>query len=440
MHVTHASRPLDSGCAFGTIRGQQYLHQRRTHAGEFVLSVIAQTGNPSAVRQILASKLFLGSVIAMFLSGLGVSAAAPQIVLFLVKQLGASLPVAGLYYLTSLVAPVAGYLVGRYSDRTGIRLRLFRICAVAGFLGWAGIAMSTAVWMPFVISIGLLAFSGAATSQIFAAVHDELKLKSGEADESVVAFIRMALTGGWIVGPVLGAWVAAAYGLRPMLWLTAICLLLQIVPLGALEVRATRDPQSKSDTKPHTSLRAMWPLLTFTGLFVLVYAGEPIKFGFLLMYMEDQLKLDPAVRGAVIGIQPLIELGVMPFSLALSRRFGALRLMTIAAAFGVAANLCFALWPSMLGMFAGQILMGGVWGVFMVLGIVVAQRLLPEAVATASAIFMSSTALASALGGIAGGLGVATLGLPNVFFLPAVFSILATVGLASMSGSKEIKS
>ncbi len=408
------------------------------------MSLIAQTGSPSALRKILASRLFLGSLIAMFLSGLGMSAAAPQIVLFLVKELGASLPVAGLYYLTSLGAPIAGYFVGRYSDRTGVRLKLFRICAVAGFLGWAGIALSTAVWMAFVISVALLAFSGAATSQVFAAVHDELSGTPGEADENVVAFIRMALTAGWIIGPVLGAWMAAVYGLRPMLWLTAICLLLQIVPLGTLEVRAARDPQATDGAKPHTSLRAMGPLLAFTGLFVLVYAGEPIKFGFLLMYMEDQLKLDPAVRGAVIGIQPLVELGAMPFSLAPSRRVGILRLMAIAAAFGVAANLCFALWSSVFGMFAGQILMGGVWGIFMVLGIIVAQRLLPEAVATASAIFMSSTAVASALGGVAGGFGVATLGLPHVFFLPALLSALAVIGLSfaavsSLVGERRVR-
>lgn len=72
----------------------------------------------SAVQTVLRSPLFLGSTIAMFLSGLGTSAAAPQIVLFLVKELDAPLPLAGLYYLTNLAAPVAGYLVGNYSDRS----------------------------------------------------------------------------------------------------------------------------------------------------------------------------------------------------------------------------------------------------------------------------------------------------------------------------------
>ena len=406
--------------------------------GSQTVTMSDPTGSQSALRQVAVSRLLFGATIAMFLSGLGASAAAPQIVLFLAKELGASLPLAGFYYLTSLAAPVAGYFVGRYSDRTGNRLGLFRLCAVAGFVGWAGLALSTSVWMPFVIAIALLAVSGATASQIFAAVHDELSDRPGEANESVVAIIRMALTGGWIIGPVLGAWVAAAYGLRPMLWMTAICMLLQIVPLGTLNPTARIKPESASEHAHHSSLRAMLPLLTFTGLFVLVYAGEPVKYGFLLIYMEEHLKLSPALRGAVIGIQPFIELLIMPFSIGLGRKLGNVWLMCIAAAMGVCANLCFALWSSAAGMFAGQILMGGVWGIFMVLGIIVAQRLLPNAVATASAIFMSSTALASALGGVAGGFGVAFLGLPNVFLLPALFAGLAVVGLALMARTSRV--
>jgi SET family sugar efflux transporter-like MFS transporter len=79
--------------------------------------------------------------------------------------------------------------------------------------------------------------------------------------------------------------------------------------------------------------------------------------------------------------------------------------------------------------------MGGVWGVFAALGIVVAQRLLPTAVATAtaSAISMSSAALSSAMGGLASGLGVANIGLPLVFLLPALFAAIDAVGLAWMS-------
>jgi SET family sugar efflux transporter-like MFS transporter len=179
----------------------------------------------------------------------------------------------------------------------------------------------------------------------------------------------------------------------------------------------------------------MVPLLAFTALYVLVYAGEPIKYAYLPIYMNEQLDLPSGLSGAIIGIQPLVEIVLMPLAVLAARRVGMMRLMVIGAAFGVAANICFATTGTAAGLFAGQILMGGVWGVFAALGIIVAQRLLPTAVATASAIFLSSTALASALGGAAGGIGAATLELPHVFLIPAALGLLAVTGLAVMTRS-----
>lgn len=181
----------------------------------------------------------------------------------------------------------------------------------------------------------------------------------------------------------------------------------------------------------------MLPLLAFTGLFVLVYAGEPIKYGYLPIYLHDDLRTPAVISGAVIGIQPLVELILMPVAVVTARRIGMMNLMILGAAFGVGANLCFALTGNIAGMFAGQLLMGGVWGVFAGLGIIVAQRLLPEAIATASAVFISSAAIASALGGLTGGVGVGVLGLPHVFLAPALYGLIATVGLAIMSRSRH---
>lgn len=194
----------------------------QTNESLFV-NTTAITGNQiSPLRQVAASRLYLGTAVAMFLSGLGFSAAAPQIAIFLVHDLGASLTTAGLFYLTNLTAPVAGYLIGSRSDRTGRRLGLFRLCAAAGFLVWAGISLSTQVWQPFAISAVVLGFAGAAGSQLFAALHDELTRRPESGGDGVVAVVRMALTVGWVVGPVAGAALAALLGLRWMLMATAI--------------------------------------------------------------------------------------------------------------------------------------------------------------------------------------------------------------------------
>jgi MFS transporter, SET family, sugar efflux transporter len=50
-----------------------------------------------------------------------------------------------------------------------------------------------------------------------------------------------------------------------------------------------------------------------------------MKYGFLPLYMAERMHLQPAVRGAVIGIQPLVELAIMPFSVMLARRVGLLQ-------------------------------------------------------------------------------------------------------------------
>lgn len=397
---------------------------------------------PSAIRSVWGSPLYRGATVALFLSGLGASAAAPQITLFLVDDLHVSLTTAGLFYLTSITAPVAGYLIGARSDRTGRRLGLFRLCAVAGFLGWCAMALAHQVWMPFVISAVVLAFAGGAGSQLFAAVHDDLQATASPVGDGVVSVVRMALTAGWIVGPVAGSLLATAAGLRAMLVATGVCTLAQILPMGLARARsaplgAQAADASQASTGRRVGVRGMLPLLAFTGLYVLVYAGEPIKYGYLTIYMHDDLRLRTAVSGAVIGIQPLIELVLMPVAVVVARRTGMMRLMVLGAAFGVGANLCFALTASAAGMFAGQVLMGGVWGVFAGLGIIVAQRLLPQAVATASAVFMSSTAIASALGGLTGSLGVGLLGLPHVFLASALYGLVATFGIAAMSRSRH---
>ena len=107
-----------------------------------LMNTTAVAGNDvSPLRQVTANRALSGFGSSDVLVRPRVFRAAPQIALFLVHDLGASLTTAGLFYLTNLTAPVAGYLIGSRSDRTGRRLGLFRICAVAGFLGWAGISL-----------------------------------------------------------------------------------------------------------------------------------------------------------------------------------------------------------------------------------------------------------------------------------------------------------
>jgi MFS transporter, SET family, sugar efflux transporter len=138
----------------------------------------------------------------------------------------------------------------------------------------------------------------------------------------------MALTAGWVAGPVLGSILATAAGPRVMLAATGLCALAQIVPLGFAR---TGPGRPGAHTAPAPEVQAgrrarrpepgeMLPLPAFTGLYVLVYAGEPIKYGYLPVYLHDGMHLPAPASGAVIGIQPLIELILMPVAVAAARR------------------------------------------------------------------------------------------------------------------------
>jgi MFS transporter, SET family, sugar efflux transporter len=171
-----------------------------------------------------------------------------------------------------------------------------------------GIAFSTEPWMPFVMSFVVLGFAGAATSQLFTAVHDELTARPTDANAGVVAIVRMALTAGWVIGPVLGAFRAAYAGFRAMFAVVAVAALAQIIPWDACGHSATCRAGSPATASGKPTLRAMLPLLALTALYICAYAGESVKYAHLPIYLNEQLHFAPALSGAVIGLKAMARM------------------------------------------------------------------------------------------------------------------------------------
>lgn len=399
-------------------------------------------GRSAVVRYIFRSRLLRGAFGSLVVSGIGLSITAPQLTLFLVRELHLSDTAAGLFYLTNLAAPVTGYAIGSLSDRTGSRLMVFRVSAIAGFLGWVLMALATVGWMPFAINILLLSIAGAGAAQLQAAVRDELDRDPTPLDNRIVAVMRMSMAIGWIVGPVIGAVLGAVIGLRPLLIVTGVGLLLSIVPL----LGVTTPPSSRVTTAPRAAriprrqrpprqpgTHPMLPLLLFTGIYVLIMCGETVKLAYLPLYMDGELHLDAAVRGAVIGFQPLVEIALMPVAAAIADRVGIAPVLFGGAVMAIGAHVAYAsadqLVPHLLPLVVGQVLMAGVIATFGVLGITVAQRLQPARVGMASSVFLSAMAINGAVGGLIGSIGMSWLGLPHLFWISAS---VATAGALAL--------
>lgn len=416
-------------------------------------------------RYILASRLLRGAAMSLVVSGIGMSVTAPQMTLFLVRELHMSDVVAGLYYLTNLAAPVAGFAVGSLSDRAGSRLLVYRLSALAGCAGWALMAFSTQTWMPFAINILLLSVAGAGAAQLQAAVRDELNRNPTPVDNQVVAVMRMAMALGWIVGPLIGAVLGTVWGLRPLLLATGISLLLSLVPLigvkaapvatattgaggaptrpaPALAADTTTDPIVAVTLAPSPGPRrargaSLAPLLLFTGIYVLIMCGETVKLAYLPLYLDGRLHADAALRGAIIGLQPLVEVALMPLAARLADRFGMAPVLFTGAGMAVAAHLSYASAEQfdlpIAALIAGQFFMAGVIATFGVLGVTVAQRFQPDRVGLASSVFLSAFAINAAVGGFVGSLGASWLGLPHLFWIPAAIAATGAIALVVLN-------
>lgn len=131
----------------------------------------------------------------------------------------------------------------------------------------------------------------------------------------------------------------------------------------------------------------------------------------------------------MIATHPLVELMLIPIAGWAADRFGAQKIVIVAAVLGVAANTGYGLSTGVGGLFVSPILMAGLWVTIAGLGVSVAQTLYPAGVGVASSMFYSGLMLSTAVGGLIGSVGVARVGMPDVFFLPAMFCGLACVGM-----------
>jgi SET family sugar efflux transporter-like MFS transporter len=391
------------------------------------------TKSSSTLGLVLQSGLYRRAVVSLFFAGLGISVAMPQLSLFLVQELDASLPVAGLFFLTNLAAPVLGFLVGRWSDRLTDRLSLFRVGAVVGLVGWVLMAFTTEVWMAFAVNLTVLGFAGATGSLIFAAVRDQLTHAPTGADNRVMSTVRLGFSLGFMTGPLLGSVLGGVAGLRLTLIAAGICTLLQAVPMiGQTVTRAVPDrlvfhdgAASRNATRP----RSLLPLVTFLGLCVLAMCGDTIRFAYLPIYMELELGTPDWLRGVVISTQSVGMLVFIPIMGVLADRFGADRLVVVNVLLGVGANLGFMAAESDWMLIAATVLNSAMWATLGGIGITVAQDLYPSGIGMASSLYFSAIRFSAAVGGIAGGLGVGWFGVPGVFLVPALLCIVAAVGL-----------
>ncbi len=239
--------------------------------------------------------------------------------------------------------------------------------------------------------------------------------------------IRVAYALGWVVDPIFGSWFGLAFGLRSLFLATALLYMLSLRPIARFSIaRAQVGPGIGNAPAGRDSALT---LLLFVGLCILAMSGETIKWSFLPLYIEENLNAPAWIRGAVISTHPFLELMLIPFGGWLSERFGAHRPILIGIACGIIAQLLFATGNSIPFFFLGQVFSSILIATVSSLGMTVAMDIHATGPGFATSVFLGGLGLSSTVGGLIGSIGVARLGLPHVFLLPAITGGIALIGM-----------
>lgn len=378
---------------------------------------------------IWRSPVCRSSFISLIFFGIGVSCTIPFLTLFFVEELSISLSTASIFYLTGIATPIAGFIVGRFSDTRSDRLPLVRACCVINLVAWSIVASSTSLVIPIIVNLFLLSIGAAATPLLFAAIRDEALHTSMPRPTQVMTTVRLSYVAAWALGPVIGSWIASEFGLRTLFYFAAASFGLSLIPLIGVSVPRFVTVATISSDIPIRASAAMRPLFIFCLLATMAMAGTSMKFSFLPVYAEEDLMISGAILGLIIGIQPLLEVPLMVISGFFAERIGAKWVLLVGIGFGIVSHLVYANSGSALGLFIGQALGAAMHASLIGVGISVSQGLYPRGVGVASSLFYGSLGLSGTLAGAVSAIAVDRLGLPHVFYIPAGLCAIAFVGI-----------
>jgi MFS family permease len=211
------------------------------------------------------------------------------------KDLGANVAQAGLFFTLSRIFPLALQILGGWiSDSLG-RLRSVAWGSMAGLLARIGMVLAP-TWQWLLVSEGLSAVTRSLIGPSFPAFIAEQSTEENRARVFGVTETIFSVVA--VVGPILGGLLAGAYGFKVMLTFAALIYALAVV----IRVRMAREASRGSEASPkklslgslRASLGVIAGMILAGGLFTWIFVSDGVRdiafslsFTLFPIYMQD---------------------------------------------------------------------------------------------------------------------------------------------------------
>jgi SET family sugar efflux transporter-like MFS transporter len=342
------------------------------------------------------------------LVGLTGSFVTPFLPLFLTQTLHASPGQVSLVLFGSpLAAVVVAWIVGRVSDRPGMRRRILLSAATAGIVGFAVYGLWRNYWVLLGSSLTLVAIAGALMPQLFAFGREVVDRQDPSRGAMGMSTLRMMVSLSWAAGAPLGAFVLGLIDFQGLFLATAAT---HIVILGVLALLkpappAVRQPAVTSASPATTgAARARRPakrtLIGTTVAFVVVQSVTSLTVTTMPLFISVTLKGSVSSAGLVLGLCAAIEVPLMLLFGSMASRWPVHRLLFVGGGFGMAYCLAVSLAENVWHVALAQVLHACFVCAFGGLGISYFQELMPAAVGRATTLYSNSARMSGMLAGL----------------------------------------
>jgi len=373
------------------------------------------------------------------LVGLAGAFVAPLLPYFLSQNLHSTPGQTALFlFLTQLAAVGVTAAVARVSDRPGGRRLVLIISGIAGFGGYGLYAVLREYWPLLVVSLTLVAISGAMLPQIFAFGREIVQRVDPPRATMGINFLRMMLSLSWAAGAPLGTVVVGWINFDGLFVATSAVYALVLGMVFLLGRRGSGEASSEAPAEDEAAVAASEvtakpPTTVVVGstvAFVVLQASTTLTVGAMTLFVTMNLHGTVADAGRVLGLCATIEIPLMIVFGMMANRWPMRQLLPIGACFGIAYCLVGSMATTVWEVAAAQLLQACFVCAIGGLGISYFQQLMPDALGKATTLFTNSGRLAGMLSGLIFGV-VQQLGYRYAFAFSLIFVTTGTVILVA---------
>jgi SET family sugar efflux transporter-like MFS transporter len=361
--------------------------------------------------------------------GLTTSLTTPFIPVFVTRSLHATPSELGLFlFVTAGASVVTNAVCGLLSDRGVSQRWLLLAAALAGLAGYLVFAVSRSFYLLLVVTGTLIACGSSLVVQIFATARRVLGPAGGPRVRSRLTVLRAQFSLAWVIGPVVGAAMLAAWGYRGLF----IAVGLTFAAVFALSVKL-RGPAAPSSAQAASGAPVgRWRMLAMSGVFLALQTASGIGVLALPLLITHNLRAGTGTVGVTVGLAAALEIPLMLALGWLTSRVSPWTLLCVGAAAGSTYYAIVAEASQVWQVVAAQILSALFVAAVMGLGIGLFQDISPKPGGSATAWYINIIRISSLIAGPVVGYGQ-WFGNHTVFLVASLLCVLGLAGLALMT-------